>query len=357
MNLIDVITPSRTYQVHMGRDLLCRIGEITRAAAGGIHAMLISDSHVMPLYGAEVQRSLEGAGYDVACATIPAGEQSKNMAQLSELLEDMAAHGLSRDDVVVALGGGVVGDLAGFAAACYMRGISIVQVPTSLLAMVDSSVGGKTAVDLAAGKNLAGAFWQPAAVVADVACLHTLSPELFCDSVGEIIKCGVLCDPDLFASLEDQPLTLDDLQRVEESVIRCIEIKRDVVAADEREEGLRQTLNLGHTIGHAIEAESAYRLGHGACVAAGLCCMARADAALGVCSQEVARRIETVVASHGLPIRTSLSCGILFQRSLADKKRHGETVHVVSIRDIGCVEVETISLDQYRRLLELGCEG
>lgn len=356
MKTIDVPTASRDYQVCVGSDILGSVGAVTVRTAGGARAMLVSDSHVMPLYGRTVRSSLEDAGYVVCEATIPAGEQSKNMGQLADLLERIAQAGLTRDDVVVALGGGVVGDLAGFAAACYMRGCAVIQVPTSLLAMVDSSVGGKTAVDLAAGKNLAGAFWQPSAVVADVRCLRTLSPSLFRDSMGEVIKHGVLTDRELFASLEERALTVDDLDRMEDVVVRNVICKRDVVAADEREAGLRQTLNLGHTIGHAIEAESGYRLGHGTCVAAGLCCMARADAALGLCGQEVADRICNVVLAHGLPTSTSVPIDKLMSRSLADKKRHADTINVVAIRDIGSVEVQKVTLDDYRRILELGCK-
>lgn len=353
MKSVLVNTPSRSYEVQVGNGLLDSLGSVARRCVGGQKAVLVSDSNVYPLYGAQAQNALKAAAYDLKTAIIPAGEQSKNMTVLSDLLEHFAEAGLTRDDVVVALGGGVIGDLAGFAAACYMRGCAVVQVPTSLLAMVDSSVGGKTAVDLAAGKNLAGAFWQPSAVIADVNCLSTLSPELFSDSIGEVIKYGVLCDPKLFASLEERALTLDDPQRIIELVSRCVEIKRDVVDADECEAGLRQTLNLGHTIGHAIEAESEYRLGHGSCVAAGLCCMARADAALGLCDLDTSQRISRLCAAHGLPTTTALDSDCLYRRSLADKKRHGNNINLVRIHAIGEVTVERVSLEKYRQILDL----
>ena len=353
MKSVSVNTASRSYEVHVGSDILDSLGSVVRTSVGGQKAMLVSDSNVYPLYGRQTYNALNATAYEVKTAIIPAGEQSKNMTVLAGLLENIAAAGLTRDDVVVALGGGVVGDLAGFAAACYMRGCAVVQVPTSLLAMVDSSVGGKTAVDLAAGKNLAGAFWQPSAVIADVTCLSTLSPTLFSDSIGEIIKYGVLCDPKLFASLEERPLTLDDPQRTIELVSRCVEIKRDVVDADEREAGLRQTLNLGHTIGHAIEAESRYHLGHGSCVAAGLCCMARADAALGLCDIDTSKRISRLCAAHGLPTTTALDVDCLYRRSLADKKRHGNHINLVRIHAIGEVIVERVSLEKYRQILDL----
>lgn len=363
MQTIRVDTSSRSYEVRIGHDLLREVGPVARVAAGGERAMLVSDTNVMPLFGRKVRCSLEAAGYVVSEYAFEAGEKSKNMVTLTQVLDHIARAGLTRDDVVVALGGGVVGDLAGFAAACYMRGCAVVQVPTSLLAMVDSSVGGKTAVDLGEGKNLAGAFWQPAAVVADIDCLASLAPALYRDSLGEVIKCGVLRDRELFCSLEEKPLLAEDLPadlelprpRIEDVIVRCVELKRDVVDADEREGGVRQTLNLGHTAGHAIEAESGYALGHGSCVAAGLCVMARACAAEGLCTDEVARRIADVVAAHRLPTGTSISVGRLYQRSLADKKRHGGRMNIVAVRDIGQVEVRGIALGEYRRLLELGC--
>ena len=357
MSVVEVRTRQRDYAVRVGRGNLSEVGTVVRSAAGGRRAMLVSDSHVMPLYGAVVRGSLVGAGYVVSETTIPAGEQSKTMSQLTDLLERIAEAGLGRDDVVVALGGGVVGDLAGFAAATYMRGIQVVQVPTSLLAMVDSSVGGKTAVDLPAGKNLAGAFWQPSAVVADVEVLRTLSPSLFRDSVGEVIKYGVLGDTELFDSLEDRPLDQTDPRRLEEIVVRNVQSKRDIVDADERETGIRQTLNLGHTIGHAIETESDFKLGHGSCVAAGLCCMARACARKGLCADETAERIVRVVAAHRLPTGTSVPTEALWRRSLADKKRHGDHINIVAVRDIGRVEVRSVGLEEYRELIELGREA
>lgn len=352
MKQVQVHTASKSYEVAVGRDILASVGTIARKVVAGRRALLVSDTQVYPLYGMTARRSLEAAGYEVVPAIISAGEQSKTMRVLAYLLEEAAAAGLDRDDVIVALGGGVVGDVAGFAAACYMRGCAVVQVPTSLLAMVDSSVGGKTAVDLSAGKNLAGAFWQPSAVIADIDCLATLSPELFLDSLGEVIKYGVLADPELFSSLEAERLQAQN-ERLIDLVTRCIEIKRDVVAADEREGGLRQTLNLGHTIGHAIEAESHYRLGHGSCVAAGLCCMARADAALGVCDTQSYERIVAVCAAYGLPTTTTLEVEQLYQRSLADKKRHGNHLNVVSIHHIGEVAIDRVSLAQYHHILEL----
>ncbi|MEE8704371.1 MAG: 3-dehydroquinate synthase [Olsenella sp.] len=355
--VVPVRTPSRAYEVHVGRGLLDEVGPLVRDAAGGEVAAVVTDSNVGPLYAERVLSSLSEAGYRTALVTFPAGEQSKRLPTLGEMLEALAEEGLGRDDVVVALGGGVCGDMAGLAAALYQRGCKVAQVPTSLLAMVDSSVGGKTAVDLEAGKNLAGAFLQPTVVIADVDCLDTLSPELLRDSCGEVIKHGVIADEALFDEIGRRPLSSagypkDELVRV---VARNVEIKRDVVVADERERGLRQTLNFGHTIGHAIEAASDFRLGHGTCVAAGMCCMARAAASRGWCAQQTARRIEQVVAAHGLPLDTDLDHDLLMHFATHDKKRHGDSVNVVVPRRIGSVEIRKASLGELRELVDLGC--
>ena len=362
MSVVDVRTPSRAYEVHVGNGVLDRTGELVRAAAGGRMACVVSDSHVAPLYAGRVEASLAAADYETRQLSFPAGERHKTIQTWAGIVEGLAEAGMARDDVVVAVGGGVTGDMAGFAAACYMRGCAVAQVPTSLLAMVDSSVGGKTAVDISAGKNLCGAFLQPRVVVADVACLGTLSPELFADSCGEVIKHGVLADPALFDELAAHPLTERgadglDYERLVRVVTRNVEIKRDVVNADERERGLRQTLNLGHTLGHAIEAASDYRLGHGASVAAGLCCVARATAAWGLCDPGLPAMIERCVAAHGLPTGTELGADEVYRWALADKKRHGSTINVVLPLEIGRCELRTLTLDEFAELVRLGTEA
>ena len=355
--VVRVETSSRAYDVHVVPGVLARTGELVREAAGGERAFVVSDTNVAPLYAGEVLASLEAGGYRTASFTFEAGEASKRAGTWASCLEAIAQAGLTRDDVVVALGGGVVGDLAGFAGASYMRGCAVAQVPTSLLAMVDSSVGGKTAIDLAAGKNLAGAFWQPRVVVADPRCLATVPHDLLTDSCGEVIKHGVLADPALFAELERRPLNAPGYPEgaLAAVIARNVEIKRDVVDADERERGLRQTLNLGHTIGHAVEAASGFALGHGTCVAIGLCAIARAAAAEGVCDAEVARRIERVVDAHGLPTDTALDHDLIVRLASHDKKRHGDGVNVVLPLEIGRVEVRRLSMEAFARLVDEGC--
>ncbi|NJE79930.1 3-dehydroquinate synthase [Olsenella sp. SW781] len=354
---VRVSAASGAYDVHVGAGVLARAGAIAREAAGGGRCCVVTETNVGPLYADELEASLASAGYEVAPRlTFPAGEPSKNLGTLAGLLEGLAERGLTRDDVVVALGGGVTGDVAGLAAALYLRGCPVVQVPTSLLAMVDSSVGGKTAVDLPAGKNLAGAFWQPSAVVADVRCLSTVSPELFRDSCGEVVKHAVLADARMLDDLTRSPLTAPGVgeARLVDVVARNVEIKRDVVDADERERGLRQTLNLGHTLGHAIESASGFSLGHGSCVAAGLCMVSRASARMGWCSEETAVRIVACVEAHGLPTGSDVPAETLMGYVGHDKKRHGNSVNLVVPVEPGRVEVRRVALGELARIVELG---
>lgn len=358
--IIDVQATSASYTVFIGAHILEHAGKLVRESvrsADATKAYLVSDTNVEPLYAATVEKSLVAAGFTVYTHNFAAGEASKRINTLSDLLEGLAQAGLSHKDVVVALGGGVVGDIAGLAAGLYLRGIDVIQMPTSLLAMVDSSVGGKTAIDLEAGKNLAGVFLQPRAVIADVSCLDTLSAELFRDSCGEVIKHAVLADPTLFSQLSAKALTQHNYTHDEliDIIARNITIKRDVVQADETEEGLRQVLNLGHTIGHAIEAASHFELGHGSCVAAGLCCMVRGAVGLGWCTPQLLDTIETVVAAHGLPTDTALDHDVLFTYACRDKKRLSDKAHLVVPTKIGHVTIKTVGTDILKQVIDKGC--
>lgn len=356
MERIEVSASSRSYEVLVGAGLLGEVGGLVRSATGCDRCCVITETNVGPLYAEAVERALSSVGIEVAPRVVfPAGEPSKTLATLGSILEELADRELTRDDVVIALGGGVTGDMGGLAAALYLRGVRVVQVPTSLLAMVDSSVGGKTAVDLGAGKNLVGAFWQPSLVVADVLTLATVPDELFRDSCGEVIKHAVLADATLLDELETCPLSVgDEPERLSSVVARNVAIKRDVVNADERERGLRQTLNLGHTVGHAIEAASDFTLGHGSCVAAGLCIISRAAARRGWCSKRLPDRIERCVAAHGLPTGTDIDSKTLMHYATHDKKRHGDGVNIVVPLEVGRCEVRRVSIDELRALIELG---
>lgn len=358
--VVRVSATSASYDVHVGAGALERLGEVSRGAAGGSRCCVISETNVAPLYADAAEASLARAGYDVAERIVfPAGEPSKRLGTLEAILEGLAGRELTRTDVVVALGGGVTGDMAGLAAALYLRGCPVVQVPTSLLAMVDSSVGGKTAVDLAAGKNLVGAFWQPAAVVADVRCLETVPQGLLTDSCGEVVKHAVLADAGLLDELTAEPLNAPGTgeRRLVDVVARNVSIKRDVVEADERERGLRQTLNLGHTVGHAIEAACGFTLGHGSCVAAGLCIVARASRERGWCSEETCERIERCVRAHGLPTTTDIATETLMGYVAHDKKRRGGGVTLVVPAEVGRCELRRVSLSELAGLIELGRGG
>lgn len=353
---VRVDTASRSYDVVVGPDLLDSLGERVSALSDYDAAFVVTDSNVDPLYLRRVVTSIERTGLRAPSFTVPAGERFKRLDTLGAILEAAADAGLTRDSVVVALGGGVVGDMAGLVAATYMRGIEVVQVPTTLLAMVDSSVGGKTAIDLSTGKNLVGAFLQPSLVVADVGCLSTLEEEVFVDGIGEVVKHGVLASSDLFDELAERPLTQGaDANYLTHVVAENVRIKRDVVNQDERERGLRQTLNLGHTLGHAIEGALGFTLGHGHCVAIGLCCVARATERLGWTNPGIARLIEDCVAAQGLPTDTDVPHDQILAFATHDKKRHGNGVNLVVPQDIASAHIRHISLGELAKIIELGC--
>ena len=317
------------YECLIGQGLLEKLGAFMREAGlSGDRVLVVTDSHVAPLYAARVLESLESAAYASALCTFEAGEARKRLSTIEEIYTALAAHEMGRGDVIVALGGGVTGDMAGFAAATWMRGIAFVQVPTTLLAQVDSSVGGKTGVDLSCGKNLVGAFWQPSLVVADVDTLDTLSADIFADGMAEIIKHACIRDAALFSQLE-----AGDWAR-EAVVAQNIAIKRDIVVADVRERGLRGLLNFGHTAGHALELHSDYTLSHGRAVAIGMCIMARVGEHLGITASGIVERLERLLQQYGLP--TSLDAdGEWASLMAADKKRSGGTLNLVLLREIG----------------------
>ncbi len=344
------VSASKTYDVVIGNGILPQIGSRCRELSAAKTVALISDSHVAPLYAETAIESLRNAGFCVVSFVFPAGEHSKNAEVYLQILEFLATNQLGRKDLIVALGGGVCGDMAGFAAATYLRGIDFVQVPTSLLAMVDSSVGGKTAIDLPQGKNLVGAFHQPILVLCDMALLNTLPQENFLDGCGEIVKYGVLGDRDLL-----QLLTEEKLQFPREDVIaRCVEMKRDVVSADEFEGGLRQLLNLGHTLGHAVEKCSNFALSHGKCVAIGLAVVTRGAVKKGICSAEDGEVILSAIAALGLPTATTIPMDDLMDAMLNDKKRTSGSITCVVPYGIGDCRRETMTLFQVRNFMEAG---
>lgn len=360
---IPVKTKNSTYDVIVGRGLLKNVAELIcnpindsqSKIAKPDRIFIVSDSNVFPLYGDIVCNSFKRAGYETSCFVFEAGEIQKNPQTLTECLEKMALSELSRDSLLVTLGGGVACDLGGFAAATYMRGIKVLQIPTSLLAMVDASVGGKTAVDLKAGKNLFGAFHQPVAVIADVNTLHTLSDFQFQDAIGEIVKHSILADGEMFDYLSTTRLTKDmiDSQQFLELVARNVEIKRDIVESDEHEKNIRQTLNLGHTFGHAIEADSEFKLGHGTCVAIGLKLVAELGNKLGITSDIIYEKIKCALQIQGLDCEINCSAGDIYRLIANDKKRHSDYVNMVFVEEIGKCIIKPINLDDLQKFLPL----
>ena len=341
MNIVKV-NASRSYEVKIGRGLLESIGsEVRRFTSGKV--LVVTDETVASLYLAKVYRLLTAEGLTVATASVPAGEASKSTENYVNLLNILAAKQLTRSDAVIALGGGVVGDLAGFAAATYLRGIPVIQVPTTLLAMVDSSVGGKTAIDLPIGKNLVGAFHQPSLVLCDPDVLNTLPEETFRDGCAEVIKTAILFDSSLFSHLREHGTDFDR----EYVITRCVECKRDVVCQDEFDTGERQKLNLGHTIGHAVEALSGYTIPHGQAVAIGTAIMCRA-----FCPQKEA--ILSVLQKFGLPTATDFLPEDLASAALSDKKRLGNSVTIVVPEQIGSCCLKKIPVSELLTVIKAG---
>ena len=347
------VRTSPAYTVQIAPGLLGRCGSLLQAMLPPCRMAVITDDTVAPLYLERVVRSLTDAGFAVVSYVFPAGEAHKNMDTLSAILEFLAREHLTRTDCVAALGGGVVGDMAGFAAAVYLRGIRYVQLPTTLLAAVDSSVGGKTAIDLAAGKNLAGAFLQPAAVLCDTECLQSLPADVFADGAAEAIKTGVLSDESLFALFEDGTLTAAPA----DVIARCVAYKAGVVERDETEQGERKLLNLGHTVGHAIEKCSGFCIPHGHAVAAGLAVMARAAERLGWTQEPIAGRIAACLAKNDLPTGTDFSAADLARAALSDKKRAGDTITIVVPRRIGTCQLRKLPVSELEALIAAGLEG
>lgn len=349
MNCITV-SASKEYQVHIGSGLLAAIGKMAAEITEGRKITIVSDSNVWPLYGEQVTAALMTAGFTVYEYVFPAGEKSKNGNTYLDILNFLAENTLTRSDLLIALGGGVVGDLTGFAAATYLRGISYIQVPTTLLAMVDSSVGGKTAIDLPAGKNLAGAFYQPSFVVCDIDTLSTLPESIFRDGCAEVIKYGILYDADLTSHLKTYGLSFDK----EYVISRCVELKRDVVAADEFDRGERQKLNLGHTLGHGIEKESHFAISHGQAVSIGMALIAKAACKSGYCSNDTLNEVLSLLDKFSLPTTTTYSAKSLYESALSDKKRAGGTVNLIIPRAIGKCEICPTPVSKMLDFIELG---
>ncbi|MDR1076880.1 MAG: 3-dehydroquinate synthase [Xanthomonadaceae bacterium] len=338
------------YRITIGADTLADTGALSGSIRGR-HALIVSDSHVAPLYATALHDALAQARPDLKLAThvIPAGEASKTLVHFEQTVDALAALGATRDACVFALGGGVVGDLAGFAAACWMRGVDCVQLPTSLLAMVDSSVGGKTAVDIPQGKNLVGAFHPPTAVFADTTALRTLPPRELRAGLAEVIKYGAIRDPGFFEWLEVNRAALlgKDDPTLSHAIARSCEHKAQIVELDPFERGERALLNFGHTFGHAIEAEQGYAshsgqaFNHGEAIAVGMVLAAKLSARLGLAGDADAQRLRKLLDDSGLPtgLPAGLNAGALLARMRLDKKNIAGRLRLILWAGIGQARV------------------
>lgn len=347
------VKTSATYEVLIGSGLLQKAGEAVKKVISPCKAAIVTDSTVVHLYEETVRKSLTEAGFSVCTFVFPAGEASKNIHTLSHLLEFLAKEEMTRTDMIVALGGGVTGDLAGFGAAVYLRGIPFVQIPTTFLAAIDSSVGGKTAVDLEAGKNLAGAFYQPKLVLCDTDVLQTLPEVVFADGIAEALKYGVLGDDALFEKIARG----DFRQELEEIIETCVSMKRDVVEEDEFDTGKRQLLNLGHTFGHAIEQKSHFQMTHGHAVAIGMHLIAKAAEAKGIAEKGTAAAIAKALEQNQLPKETEFSPAEVAEGTLRDKKRRGGTISFVFPKKIGDCEIVKIPVEEVEALARTAMES
>lgn len=320
------------YDILIEKGLLPQSGRLVKKILNAKKIVLISDTNVYPIYGDTVKKSLEDEGYDVFAYVFEAGEASKNTANIVKMIEFMAEKELTRDDSVVALGGGVCGDMAGFAAAIYLRGIKFVQIPTSLLAQVDSSVGGKTAVDLPQGKNLCGAFHQPSLVIIDPNVLDTLTDHYFSDGMGEVIKAGCIKSAKLFERLENE----NPKDFIEDMIYECLDIKRAVVENDEKEHGERALLNFGHTCGHSIEKLWNFEtVSHGEAVGIGMVMITQVTENLGITDKGTADRIKRVLEKNNMKIADTHSTAEIVNAMSADKKRTANGIKFAVLKRLG----------------------
>ena len=345
------VNASGKYDVIIGNGLLSRSGELVKNAVSAERFAVITDDNVSPLYFDVVSNSLKEQGFEVFHFVFPHGESSKSHETLIKIYGFLAENHLTRTDCIIALGGGVTGDMAGYAAATYLRGMDYVQIPTSLLAQVDSSVGGKTAIDIPEGKNLVGAFKQPRLVICDIDALSTLPRDFLIDGMGEVVKYGMIKSAELFKILMNH--TIDDINEVMEDVIcRCVTIKRDVVEADEFDVGERMLLNFGHTLGHSIEQYYNYvGISHGRAVAVGMEMMTALAAKRGLCDPSLSQRLSDCLERYSLKITVEPKPNELGSACFNDKKRAGSSIRVIICSDVGCSSPVKMSIDEFTEFI------
>lgn len=350
MNSVSV-NASESYDVIIGRGLIAFCGEYVKNVTSARHFAIVSDDNVDKLYGDIAEKSLKAQGFEACRFVFPHGEASKCSAVLNDIYMFLSENHITRSDCLIALGGGVVGDITGYAAATYLRGLDYVQVPTSLLAQVDSSVGGKTAIDLPCGKNLVGAFKQPKLVLCDISSLDTLPDEFFIDGMGEIVKYGMIRSAELFDVLSENDA--DSLKDILEDIItRCVSIKRDVVEADEFDKGERMLLNFGHTLGHSVEQYYNYTgISHGRAVAVGMVLVTELAENKGMCKNGTLDKLKACLERYGLPCGTEPSVSELAHACLNDKKRTGDSISIIICSECGRSSAVKMSIDEFMRFI------
>lgn len=344
------VSASKEYTVHIGSGILDTIGDRIKEIKRLCRVVLISDDTVFSLYGDRIKKSFESSGYQVIEYVFPHGEEAKSLENFGKILEFCAENSITRTDLFVALGGGVTGDLTGFVSSAYLRGVDFVQIPTTVLAMVDSSVGGKTGINLNAGKNLCGAFCQPIGVFADCDTLNTLPEETFNEGCAEIIKYGMILDSDFLAFLSENNIR----ENIEYVIKRCVELKRDVVNRDEFEKGERKLLNFGHTIGHAVEKCSNLTISHGNAVAIGMVIATKGAYELGMSEEDYSDILIPILKKNNLPISCEFSAQELYKASLSDKKRSLDTMSLIVPEEYGLCKIMKLPVEDLLNFIEKG---
>ena len=345
------VNSSSPYQIVIERGVLKDAGTYCRRVSAATRAVVVSDSNVAKLYAKTVASSLQGAGFLTTLFVFPAGESSKRLSTVEKLYHHLCESSITRSDLIVALGGGVTGDMAGFTAATYLRGVDFVGIPTSLLSQIDSSVGGKTGVDLPEGKNLVGAFYSPRLVLIDPDALKTLPPYYFADGMAEAIKYGCIKSGALFSRLEQE----DAFEFLEELIYRCVDIKRQIVENDEKEKGQRILLNFGHTIGHALEKIYHYdRLSHGQAVAIGMAMLTKASEAAGITKPGTYQRIVSLLKRYSLKQDDDAAVSDICTAAAMDKKNTGDFIQLILLKTIGESFVHQVSLCDLPDLIRKG---
>lgn len=352
MKTLSIDLGRDSYDIQIGAGLIQEAGSLIKKVYQGRRVIIVADGNLWPIQGEPLRRSLEKAGFETELLFTTPGEEGKSLESYGKLCEDLSKAHTLRSELILAFGGGVTGDVAGFAAATYMRGIPYVQIPTSLLAQVDSSVGGKTAINLRQGKNLVGAFYQPKMVIADTQLLETLPNREFACGMAEIIKYGVIRRPILLYQLREWAGRDRASGHMEEIVSACCEIKAAIVAKDQFDTGLRRILNFGHTIGHAVEKAGDGKYNHGEAIAMGMIIAAKIGIKLGFSSKELLELLDELFQAYALPNRCELDSETLMPYILLDKKRTKATVPLVLIQEIGQTIVEELEISDLEKLLE-----